>query len=94
MINKENLAYFETIIEELLGVLDSHKVSIEDGALITESLYIMSLSYLREKCEPNDLAQTGAVSFEAKTMGGIIPHNMVGAGRGWGIDSALLDEEN
>jgi hypothetical protein len=94
MKTKENIVYFESIIEEMLGVLDSHKVSLEDGTLITESLYLMSLSYLKKEGGASKPSHLGNSSFSSKIGDGIIPHNMIGIDRGWGMDSALLDEEN
>jgi len=95
-MTKKSIPVFETIIEEMLGVLDDHEVSLEDGVTITANLYMMSLFHLN-KDEEKSLKGSLTKELEKFALGGhgsIIPHNMIGINRGWGMDSALLDEEN
>jgi hypothetical protein len=87
---------FESVIEQMLAILDDNNVSLEDGVAITANLFMMSLTHMSEISGKESLDSI----FELLNIApphfdkSIIPHNRIGIGRGWGMDPSLLTEDN
>jgi hypothetical protein len=101
-VNSDCKERLEDIFNSLLEILDEHKVSPEDGALLSANLLFSSLNHLHEE-DIEDLHKTiesfmQLSSVEHSAIAAVRPSNnpyfLIGLNKGWGLDPSLLDEEN
>jgi hypothetical protein len=87
---------FESVIEQMLAILDENDVSLEDGVAITANLFMMSVTHMGEVSGKDSLESIfELLNIEPPRFdNSIIPHNRIGNGRGWGMDPNLLTEDN
>jgi len=107
MINSDGKERLEEIFHTLLEIFEEHKVSPEDGALLSANLLFNSLNFLNEE-EAVDLSESldnllNIISPSFMDESAILhssfkprnrPYSLVGLERTWGLDPSLLDEEN
>lgn len=106
-MNYDGKERLEEIFNSLLEVLEEHKVSPEDGALLSANLLFSSLNFLNEEeaielsesldgllkmISPPFIEDSSFVHSSFKPRNR--PYSLLGLDRTWGLDPSLLDEEN
>tara|TARA_Y100000310_G_C20416229_1_gene684449 strand:+ start:393 stop:716 length:324 start_codon:yes stop_codon:yes gene_type:complete len=107
MVNSDGKERLEEIFNSLLEILEEHRVSPEDGALLSANLLFSSLSFLNEE-EAVELSESldnllnmispsfidDAMVVHSSFKPRNRPYSLIGLERTWGLDPSLLDEEN
>lgn len=91
------------ILDIILEVFDEHKVSAEDGAMLSMNLLLSSIEFMGTLNAEEFADILGQLTKITMPHGHSIPnvvrprkgsYYFIGSDRGWGLDSSLLDEEN
>ena len=107
MTNSDGKERLEEIYNSLLEILEEHKVSPEDGALLSANLLFSSLNFLNEE-EAAELSESfdafinmisplfvdESIILHSSFKPRNRPYSLIGLERTWGLDPSLLDEEN